>query len=45
MHRNQFEEKFEDSEANFSEPAFEPAEERSQGKPIQLLSVLRSGQI
>jgi hypothetical protein len=46
MHtRNQFEERFEDSEANFSEAGAGIASERGQGRPIQLLKVHPSGKI
>jgi len=46
MHsRNQFEEQFEDSEANFSEAGAGLASDRGQGRPIQLLKVHPSGRI
>lgn len=45
MRKQQFEEQFEDSEANFSEQPEEPADQRSQGAPIQLLKVTHSGKI
>ena len=45
MRKNHFEEQFEDSEANHSEAGPPRAEDRTQGEPIQLLKVLRTGKI
>ncbi len=45
MKKHQFEEQFEDSEANFSEVVPDRSEERMNGAPLQLLKITRNGKI